>query len=1617
MTRFLFLLAVVAATCSVSFARYEDCENPPQVQHATIEIEDDEDTIHAIYVCKPGYELQGTTDLMCNLDTDEWSGEPPTCVKSEISNEIDTESASEHQNKKKKQKDIPEDRSVSAQLAATLDMSCAQAKIKAPELQHGFVQKYDRRRKGEKVFLVAFYSCNDNFDFEDSSIKTLYCSERKWVGEIPVCVRLGEYNEEDEEEYDEYEAVDEEEEIDEDEEANGAVDADADGDFDNSVVPPPPPPPTVSVPGTEVVDEEETDNEISVEPVVVIPAVGTVDVQPTVVTPPVTDINIIVEPTKDPYTPRLLDNNCGTDNGGCEHKCERLLYPGENEPRLKCSCFEGFSLDPNDYAACHDIDECKTHNGGCEQICNNLPGSYQCACEQGLQIDTITGNTCKDINECELPEVKANCAGVCENTHGSYRCVPILNNKEEIEDDNEDDSKIVRTSEVPAVVTCPAGFELVAGGSGMQCVDIDECSDGISGCEHCVNTEGSFECSCPAGYELAEDEKTCIDINECEIVVEDEDDAEAVPYKACTQGCENTIGSFRCTCANNQHLLEDRRTCAPDTCQDLSSPSLNKTRCAYQCVDLPSGVYECVCPTGYQLGADLHSCDVVENGCAKAGGYESCVPGTCQSSEDNNGFTCICPPGYSNEIFSCKEIDECVTGTHKCSHDCINTIGSYRCICPGGYRFVNSSEHVCEDIDECQSKPDLCGSLNCVNLPGAFTCLCADGTEPNPETRACNVRDPCENNKCSHKCIIEENNYICICPDGMVLAEDGINCMYVDLCTTNNNGCEQNCLEDGICGCRKGYVLDNDGKSCKDVDECQESLAICHHLCVNEPGGYKCSCRSGYELLANGIECKDIDECAVGSANCTSKCTNFMGYYECSCDFGFELAADQNTCLDIDECKSGANDCSHECFNLDGGYECRCPHGYVLSENKATCLDANKCLSGDNDCSQVCKSKQGGFTCACHPGYVLQADGKTCILQNACPIGTLFDEVLLECVEIDECQINNGGCSHTCVKGTGCTCPNNSYLLTDGKTCQFSDACGINNGGCSHICSPTGDSYVCSCPQGSQLIDNKNCAATCPAGYKPKPGLPTECVDVDECVTPGICEFSCLNTNGSYVCICPVGYKIRDGRFCVDIDECEINNGGCIGGTCINHKGSYQCKCGVGERLSVDRKTCEPRTDLHDQCTPFVAPLNGEIHCTKYRHKKKFFYNTKCKVWCNKGYKLIGPAQRFCNATGVWDNYENQCLPSVCPRIPPPRYGVILPTSCTLGKTYMGERCRLQCHPGYLPIHKTTTVCTSNQQWSNNATLDCVLPTQGGRVDTPLFNAVLPPSTVLTSSTSTSSFINRPFIPQTPPQFNFGAAVGIQRPYIKCPRNTTVFLAKNEATAHIILQKPLTNLDFRYIESFPEWTKNLQAHLTAGTYVITFRGHDPVSGKRARCQTVINVRHAIAPKVSFCTPSFEVTLGTNQAFRSVVWEEPRFEDGQKKLYKSRLPGELFGVGVHTVYYEATNKEGLISRCEFKIHVKPAASTPAPVLPTLNLDFSRTSIPMSAPIMRAPLTNANFLSGHESYVHCPGKAPVKVTQTQSVTLPVGCILKNVRLSPMRRFMQPRLFGRLLPVARY
>ena len=74
--------------------------------------------------------------------------------------------------------------------------------------------------------------------------------------------------------------------------------------------------------------------------------------------------------------------------------------------------------------------------------------------------------------------------------------------------------------------------------------------DGTSDCSHmCNNTIGSYNCSCDIGYQLDSDGLTCIDINECNL-----------NNGECDGRCENTEGSYMCLCPSGYHSLDNSDT-------------------------------------------------------------------------------------------------------------------------------------------------------------------------------------------------------------------------------------------------------------------------------------------------------------------------------------------------------------------------------------------------------------------------------------------------------------------------------------------------------------------------------------------------------------------------------------------------------------------------------------------------------------------------------------------------------------------------------------------------------------------------------------------------------------------------------------------------------------------------------------------------------------------------------------------------------------------------------------------------------------------------------------------------------------------------------------------------
>lgn len=167
-------------------------------------------------------------------------------------------------------------------------------------------------------------------------------------------------------------------------------------------------------------------------------------------------------------------------------------------------------------------------------------------------------------------------------------------------------------------------------------------------------------CLCDHGFKLAQDGRSCVDVNDC-------GDKRQCPGDNFM--CVNSVGGFQCVC-------EDGYTARGGLCVDedecVSAP------CEHMCANMP-GSYECSCYDGYK--GDPKS----SNKCVLHCGKEECVA----ECDPNNRYECYCPDGYvaSGETqVVCIDMDECSFGY--CDQGCENTFGSYECSCYPGYTLV-----------------------------------------------------------------------------------------------------------------------------------------------------------------------------------------------------------------------------------------------------------------------------------------------------------------------------------------------------------------------------------------------------------------------------------------------------------------------------------------------------------------------------------------------------------------------------------------------------------------------------------------------------------------------------------------------------------------------------------------------------------------------------------------------------------------------------------------------------------------------------------------------------------------------------------------------------------------
>nr|XP_057926871.1 hemicentin-1 [Doryrhamphus excisus] len=366
----------------------------------------------------------------------------------------------------------------------------------------------------------------------------------------------------------------------------------------------------------------------------------------------------------------------------CSHSCNNIMGG------FSCVCPSGFTIS-TETNTCQDIDECMQSSHMCHynQQCVNTVGTYRCQAKCGAGFKpSITGTSCEDVDECHESALSP-CQHQCLNTLGSYRCI------------------------------CHPGYQQ----SGHLCIDINECMRNVCPAhQQCRNTDGGYQCfdSCPAGMTAAES-GACVDIDECQ------DGSHMCRY---SQICQNTVGGYGCICPRGYRSQGVGLPCLDvDECLQTPSP------CVYQCRNVP-GSFRCLCPPGTVLLGDGRSCAGLQRGQTFTNGTRvrarlrpqlvSSIGRPILSRP--HGVSRItrqsCPVGYTSRDSTCVDVDECLL-RNPCQHECQNTIGSFQCLCPPGYRLQPNGRN-CKDIDECLQQGIQCGhNQMCFNTRGGYQCL------------------------------------------------------------------------------------------------------------------------------------------------------------------------------------------------------------------------------------------------------------------------------------------------------------------------------------------------------------------------------------------------------------------------------------------------------------------------------------------------------------------------------------------------------------------------------------------------------------------------------------------------------------------------------------------------------------------------------------------------------------------------------------------------------------------------------------------------------------------------------------------------------------------------------
>uniref|UniRef100_A0A8C6MNH6 Tolloid like 1 n=1 Tax=Moschus moschiferus TaxID=68415 RepID=A0A8C6MNH6_MOSMO len=204
----------------------------------------------------------------------------------------------------------------------------------------------------------------------------------------------------------------------------------------------------------------------------------------------------------------------------------------------------------------------------------------------------------------------------------------------------------------------------------------------------------------------------------------EEDECAKPDRGGCEQHCLNTLGSYQCSCEPGYELGPDRRTCEA-ACGGLLTKLNGTITTPGWPKEYPPNkhcIWQVVAPTQYRISMKFEFFELEGNEVCKYDYVEiwsglssesklhgkycgADVPEVITSQFNNmriefKSDNTVSKKGFKAHFFSDK--DECSKDNGGCQHECVNTVGSYLCQCRNGF-VLHENKHDCKEA-ECEQK-------------------------------------------------------------------------------------------------------------------------------------------------------------------------------------------------------------------------------------------------------------------------------------------------------------------------------------------------------------------------------------------------------------------------------------------------------------------------------------------------------------------------------------------------------------------------------------------------------------------------------------------------------------------------------------------------------------------------------------------------------------------------------------------------------------------------------------------------------------------------------------------------------------------------------------------------